>query len=156
MSDDAPQGEEGLDPTYFQREFAEMAARLSFLTKVTEGTPEFLAGIEVGWSPAEIRRTVMEPGFREAIDAAKECADGEIERTLHRLGVRGNMTAIQMWLFNRQPGRWKDVKRIEINQSTTVEISVLAAVKQGALELLRERGALAVQQLAIETTATDE
>lgn len=154
MSDDQTPAE-GMDPTYFQREFSEMAARLSFLTKIAEGTPEFLAGIEVGWSPAEIRRTLGEPDFRETIEAAKECADGAMERVLYRLGQRGNMTAVQMWLFNRQPGRWKDVKRIEITQNTKVEVSVIAAVKEGALQLLREQGTLAVQQLAIEATASE-
>lgn len=139
--------------------FDDMARRTSFLELVAVGTPELNAGIEVGWTPRQTRRNCQDPAFRELIDFAREQADGDIEHTLHELAKNGSLGAIQMWLFNRQPGRWKDVKRIEVRNEHAVQISVVNSVKQGALELLDEQGVERLQLLAgaaIEAAATDD
>lgn len=139
--------------------FDDMARRTEFLSLVGEGTPEMNAGIEVGWTPHQTRRNCQDPAFRELIEFAKEQADGNVEHVLHTLALEKNLGAIQMWLFNRQPGRWKDVKRIEVRNEHTVQIAIVNSVKQGALELLDEVGVEQLQGLAttaIETTASDD
>lgn len=140
---------------YYDTEFEGITERISFLEKVAEGTSEFNAGIEVGWSPAETRKALAEPEFRELIDFACQQADGNIEQALYKIAHKGNLGAMQMWLYNRQPGKWKDVKRIEVTNDVKVSIGVVASVKAGALEMLREHGVEAMQHLAIETTASE-
>lgn len=140
---------------YYDEEFEGITEHLAFLEKVAAGTSEFNAGIEVGWSPAEIRRKCAEPEFRELINFACTQADGNIEKTLYETARRGNIAAMQMWLFNRRPDKWKDVKRIEVRNDVTVSLATVGAVKAGAIELLREHGAGALQQLAIEATSSE-
>lgn len=145
------------DARWVDQTFEEMTARQEFIDKVSCGTSEFNAGIEVGWTPAKIRTMTADPDFRELVTFARELADGNVEGTLYRLArIKGNMAAIQMWLFNRRPDRWKDVKRIEVHTDATVHIGVVHSVKAAALQLLGERSVADLQRLAIETTASDD
>jgi hypothetical protein len=92
------------DERWVDQTFEEMTARQEFIDKVSCGTSEFNAGIEVGWTPAKIRTMTADPDFRELVTFARELADGNVEGTLYRLAhEKGNMAAIQMWLFNRRP-----------------------------------------------------
>lgn len=94
------------DARWVDQTFEEMTARQEFIDKVSCGTSEFNAGIEVGWTPAKIRTMTADPDFRELVTFARELADGNVEGTLYRLArIKGNMAAIQMWLFNRRPDR---------------------------------------------------
>lgn len=135
--------------------FEEMTKRVEFLDKVSCGTSELNAGIEVGWTPAKIRGLLADKGFREMVTFAQRLADGNIEKKLYQVARRGNMAAIQMWLFNREPDRWRDVKRIEVHHDATIQVGVIHSVKQGALALLGERSVADLQRLAIESTATE-
>lgn len=145
------------DARWVDQTFEEMTARQEFIDKVSCGTSEFNAGIEVGWTPAKIRTMTADPDFRELVTFARELADGNVEGTLYRLArIKGNMAAIQMWLFNRRPDRWKDVKRIEVHTDSTVRAEAVHSVKIGVLELLREHSIAELQHLAIETTTSDD
>ena len=145
------------DERWVDQTFEEMTARQEFIDKVSCGTSEFNAGIEVGWTPAKIRTMTADPDFRELVTFARELADGNVEGTLYRLArIKGNMAAIQMWLFNRRPDRWKDVKRIEVHADSTVRVEAVHSVKIGVLELLREHSIAELQHLAIETTTSDD
>lgn len=143
---------------WYDEEFEGMAERVQFLQKVAEGTTEFNAGIEVGWTPNQTRKACSEPDFRQLIEFAREQADGTIEHTLFTIAHRGNLGAIQMWLYNRQASKWKDVKRIEVTSHATVSLETVHSVKVSALELIRERGVAALQSLgpaAIEATSSE-
>jgi hypothetical protein len=52
-----------------------------------------------------------------------------------------------LWLFNRAPERWRDVKRIEVRAEHKVSIGAVETVKAGVLQLLREQGVGAMQAL---------
>jgi hypothetical protein len=145
------------DQNWIDASFEEMAARTKFIELVSCGTAEFNAGIEVGWTPAKIRTILADREFAELVSFSRHIADGNMEQTLYKLGqAKGNMAAIQMWLYNRQPDRWRDVKRIEVRSDTTIHVGVVHSVKASALALLGERSVAELQQLAIEATATDE
>lgn len=127
--------------------FSDMTQKEQFLELVATGVSPLNAGIQVGWSPAQTKRHLKDTDFKELIQEACERADATIEETLYAIAARGNLGAIQMWLFNRKPQEWRDVKRIEVKTSHTVQIGVVESVKQGALELLREQGVSALQAL---------
>ena len=50
-----------------------------------------------------------------------------------------------MWLYNRRPDRWKDVRRIEVKNDLTVNFGTIAAQKAAILDILREQGPEALQ-----------
>lgn len=127
------------------RLFDDIVERDLFVELVADGVTELNAGLEVGWTPRQTRLNMADPNFAEIVEAAKGRADGTIEKTLYEVAKRGNLGAIQMWLYNRQPNRWKDVKRIEVQSEHTVTVGVIGATKQALLELMTEHGARALQ-----------
>lgn len=137
--------------------YKELVAYDRFLELVRMGTPELNAALEVEWTPAQLRALQQDPEFRELISVAKEEADGSIEQILYREAHKGKQWAVQMWLFNRQPDRWRDLKRIEIKTEHTVSIGQALTIKDAALKLLRQEGVDAVQSLpaVIETTGEE-
>lgn len=138
--------------------FNDIVERDLFVELVADGVPEVNAGFEVGWTPAQTKRNLGDPMFREIVEAAKDRADGTIESALYRLARAGNLGAIQMWLYNRSPDRWKDVKRIEVKNDTTINLGIVASTKQAVMEMLRENGAASLQPpvvRAIETTGSE-
>lgn len=138
--------------------FNDIVERDLFVELVADGIPELNAGFEVGWTPSQTKRNLADPAFREIVDTAKERADGTIEAALFRLAKAGNLGAMQMWLYNRSPERWKDVKRIEVKNDTTINLGIVASTKQAVIEMLRENGAASLQPpvvRAIETSARD-
>jgi len=138
--------------------FNDIVERDLFVELVADGVPEINAGFEVGWTPSQTKRNLGDPVFREIVEAAKERADGTIEAALFRLAKAGNLGAMQMWLYNRSPDRWKDVKRIEVKNDTTINLGIVASTKQAVMEMLRENGAESLQPpvvRAIETTGSE-
>lgn len=126
--------------------FNDIVERDLFVELVADGVSEVNAGFEVGWTPAQTRRNMADPVFREVVDAARDRADGTMEKAMFDLGTKGkNLGAMQMWLYNRRPDRWKDVRRIEVKNETTINLGVVQSTKVAVMELLKERGALALQ-----------
>ena len=127
--------------------FDELMGRELFVELVAGGVAPINAGIQVGWTPRQLKRELADRDFKELVDAASERLIGSVEETLVAVAKRGNVAAITLFLFNRAPDRWRDVKRIEIKNDLTVSLGMVASVKQGALELLRENGVEAIQSL---------
>jgi len=139
--------------------FNDIVERDLFIELVADGVPEVNAGYEVGWTPSQTRRNLGDPMFREMVEAAKTRADGTIETALFKLARAGNLGAMQMWLYNRTPDRWKDVRRIEIKNDTTINLGIVNSTKQAVLEMMREQGAAALQPAAmraIEATSSED
>lgn len=127
--------------------FQQMVAKETFVERVANGVAPINAGIEVGWTLAEIRRLMKDPEFADIIQAAQLRANGTIEEALFNRARAGNVSAMQMWLFNREPDRWRDVRRIEVRSDHRVSITAVESVKAGVLELLREQGVVPMQAL---------
>lgn len=125
--------------------FGDIVERDLFVELVADGITPLNAGLEVGWTPRRTKRNMADPAFAEIVEAARARADGTIEKTLFEVAKKGNLGAIQMWLYNRRPNDWKDVKRIEVQSQSTVTIGVVGATKQAVLELMSEHGAQALQ-----------
>ena len=47
-------------------------------------------------------------GFADAISEAEGDAHGKVENALFEAAISGNVTAIQVYLYNRDPKRWTD------------------------------------------------
>ena len=125
--------------------FNDIVERDLFVELIADGVPEINAGYEVGWTPTQTRRNLADPAFKEIVEAARDRADGTIEAALFRLAKGGNLGAMQMWLYNRKPADWKDVRRIEVKTDTTINLSVVQSTKQAMLEMLAAHGAGALQ-----------
>lgn len=126
-----------------------------FLELVRTGTGKLNAAIEVGWSPAKLRKLEKDPEFIELLEICRERRLEGYEQTLHELADKGHFRALQMVLFNERGDKWKDVRHIEVTRNDTLDVGVVVSVKQSALELLREQGVGALQPEAIEATSRD-
>lgn len=128
-------------------QFGNMIGRELFIELVASGVSLQNAALQAGWTPRQLKRELADKDFLELVDAAEERLIGSVEETLVAVARRGNVAAISMFLLNRAPDRWRDIKRIEIKNDVSVSLGMVASVKQGALELLREQGVAALQQI---------
>jgi hypothetical protein len=119
-----------------------------FLELVRNGVGKLNAAIEVGWSPAKLRRFEKDPEFIELLEVCRERRLEGYEQTLHELADKGHFRALQMVLFNERGDRWKDVRHIQVERHDTLDVGVVVSVKQSALELLREQGVASLQPAA--------
>ncbi len=53
-------------------------------------------------------------GFAEAVSEAESDAIGKVENALFEAAISGNVTAIQVYLYNRAPKRWTDKRNIRL------------------------------------------
>lgn len=141
--------------------FTEPDERTRFIELVAQGTPFDLAGFEVGWTPFKLRKQLDDEWFMEIAVAAQDRSLDSVERKVHQLAMAGNLGAAQMILYNRRPNVWRDLKRIEVNTHSTIEVVQIDATKAAIMAALREGGPEVVQigtgfdrnADAIETTA---
>jgi hypothetical protein len=54
------------------------------------------------------------PSFAEEESAAEEEAGDAVEDALFEAARDGNVTAIQVYLYNRRPARWKDQRNLKV------------------------------------------
>lgn len=122
----------------------DMGAHEEFLELLVSGIGVHMAGYQVGWSPRKTKQMMADTDFAELIEAALDRKYDSIEKALHDQAVKGNMAAIQMVLYNRRPGQWKDLRRIEVKTDVTVNLGEVGAAKQAILEMIRTQGAAAM------------
>ena len=65
------------------------------------------------------RKTIWEhmkkdKGFAEAVSEAEMDAIGKVENSLFEAATSGNVTAMQVYLYNRDPKRWSDKRNIRL------------------------------------------
>ena len=53
-------------------------------------------------------------GFAEAVSEAESDAIGKVENALFEAAISGNVMAIQVYLYNRDPKRWTDKRNIRL------------------------------------------
>jgi hypothetical protein len=127
--------------------FDEMVAKEQFIELIAVGNAPINAGIIVGWTPAQTHKFLRDPDFVDVVNGAMERRDGNVEEALYQRALAGNVAAMQMWLFNRRPDDWRDVKRIEIRSEQRIEVAAVESVKAGVIALIREQGVAAMQAL---------
>jgi hypothetical protein len=58
------------------------------------------------------RHRNADPEFAAAEQEAEMDATENIEDALYRAAIGGNVTAMQVWLYNRCPDRWRDRRNL--------------------------------------------
>ena len=87
----------------------------AFLEALRGGARRGAAAESVGISRETIRLHMhKDDGFRDAVDQAEMDANECAENALFNAAVGGNVTACQVWLYNRAPERWKDRRNIRV------------------------------------------
>lgn len=87
--------------------------RAAYLDLLRQGNRRGAAAEAVGVHRDTIRNTMIaDPEFAAAVDAAEMDANEVVEDALFLQAKKGNTTAIQVWLYNRNPSRWKDQRNL--------------------------------------------
>ena len=102
----------------------------AYLERLREGMRRGKAAQAVGVDRSTVWRAVQEdPEFAAAVDQAELDACEIIEDALFESAKKGNVTAQQVWLYNRHPDCWKD--RRNLGQQDPLE-AFLAALPLAA------------------------
>lgn len=137
---------------------AELRERKRFIEEISLGTDPLLAGLGCGWSISKSKRIAAE--MHELVLAAQNIGDLRIAQVVVDLAHRGVEWAVKLYLYNRRPDLYKDVRHLEVKHSNELPAHVLQATRdevRAAVEATIRRGGVAeLQRPAIETTATDE
>jgi hypothetical protein len=145
--------------TLTRAEEKQAAQHTRFFERVLEGCGPLNAAIEVGWSPAELRRKMADPEFADTVNIVLERRLEGVEETIWAKAREGVRWAAQMVVYNHRAESWKDVRHIRTEHSTALDPGVVTSVKQAMLEMLRgDVDSIAAMQPpmeAIEATAVD-
>jgi hypothetical protein len=80
-----------------------------------------------------------DPKFAEEVERAEMEANETVENALFEAAQSGNVVAIQVWLYNRMPDRWKDKRAATaIAQAFAASGTELEAVRARAEGLSEE------------------
>lgn len=89
--------------------------REAYLDHLRNGLRRMAAADAVGVVYSTVWRAIdADPDFRSAVNQAEMRADEEVEDALYQAAIAGNVTAIQVWLYNRRPDRWRDMRQLAI------------------------------------------
>ena len=90
------------------------AKKDEYLDLLREGIRRGQAARQVGVDRATVQRHMQRyPSFAEEVSQAEMLADDEVENALYTAAVSGNVTACQVWLYNRRPDAWADRRNIK-------------------------------------------
>lgn len=123
----------------------ELAEKQMFLENLLTGMGTLPAALSIGWSPQHHDKIINEPEMAQIISTIQQFKNQTVEAALYKNAITGNVTAQQVWLYNRDPNRWRDTKRVIVESEKRVSIEVIHSVKQSALELLESHGVRALQ-----------
>jgi len=86
-----------------------------YLALLRQGHTRGLAASLVGIHRATVSiHMKKDRGFAEAVSEAESDAIGKVENALFEAATSGNVTAIQVYLYNRDPKRWTDRRNIRL------------------------------------------
>ena len=90
------------------------AKKDEYLGLLREGIRRGQAAQKVGVNPCTVQRHMQRyPSFTEEVSQAEMLANEEVENALYTAAVSGNVTACQVWLYNRLPDTWADRRNIK-------------------------------------------
>lgn len=134
-------------PAYYHEEFVDMAYRFCLMgSRDVDLARLFEVDVKTLWSWKQ-----EHPEFGRAILDGREAADSNVAAAMYHAATGyehpeekifqyeggiithdttkrypPNVSAGQLWLFNRQPRLWKDQRRLELSGSIAVEVSNLS------------------------------
>jgi hypothetical protein len=86
-----------------------------YLALLRQGHTRGLAASLVGIHRATVSTHMKkDKGFAEAVSEAESDAIGKVENALFEAAISGNVTAIQVYLYNRNPERWADRRSVRL------------------------------------------
>jgi len=102
---------------------------------LSKGARRGAAAKAVGVSRQTILNHIKEDEkFHKAVDEAEMDANEVVEDALYKAACSGNIVAIQVWLYNRDPLHWTDKRNIQVNASGKI-IHKVEVVSEKAKEL---------------------
>jgi hypothetical protein len=88
--------------------------RLAYLEALRGGARRCAAAESVGIHRETVRKVNRDdPEFAAAVDQAEMDANELVEDALYQASLAGNVVACQVWLYNRQPDRWRDQRNVK-------------------------------------------
>ena len=120
-----------------QPSFAKFAPpkRERYLKALATGARRGAAAKSIGVSLQLVRMfRNCHPEFALAELKAEDSANELVESALFNAACKGNVVAIQVWLYNRMPERWRDKRNIEVRAATSEPV-VEPAVDTNELSL---------------------
>jgi hypothetical protein len=147
----------------FAEKWHEMEAVERYLEYVRGGYGELNAGIAVGWSPAETKKRLRVPSFRQLVSEVQESRIETVEQRVYEEASKKRPArwAVEFVLLShaRDRGWAPATQKIEVNRNVVVDVSLRAAVVEAAKELMTAADPAALQPGGaldvIDTTATD-
>jgi hypothetical protein len=95
--------------------------KAKFLELLSEGSRRGAAAKSIGISRQIITEFAKDnEEFRNAIDEAEMDANEVVEDALYKAACKGNVVAIQVWLYNRVPDKWTDKRNVEVRHSGNI------------------------------------
>lgn len=100
--------------------------RQKYLEQIQQGVGRYAAAAAAGTSPRTIERHLeASKTFRDQVSQAELTINETVENALYQSAISGNVVAQQVWLYNRQPERWRDARsRVEVAGPGGVPIQV--------------------------------
>lgn len=122
---------------------------LAYISKGhTRGYAATLVGIHRG---TVVNHMNKHQSFANAVSEAEGDASGKVVNALYKEAISGNMTAIQVYLYNRDPEQWRDKRNTQADSNRQIgnaEVSIVRKIEidadmlDRALAVLVESGAL--------------
>ena len=90
------------------------AKKDEYLGLLRESVRRGQAAQQVGVDRATVQRHMQRyPTFAQEVSQAEMLANEKVENALYTAAVSGNVTACQVWLYNRRPDAWADRRNIK-------------------------------------------
>ena len=107
------------EPSYFERRPKfDQPKKDSYLEHLREGAGRHQAAHHVGVHPSTVsRHMTRDPEFAQEVSLAERMADDEVVNALYLAATSGNVTAIQVWLYNRRTDEWADRRNVKAEVS---------------------------------------
>jgi len=109
----------------------------TYIDALSKGLRKCRAAEEAGVSVQTVwRHRKTDPDFAEAEQGAEIQACDVVEDALYELAKSGNVRAIEVWLYNRNPDRW------QYRRDATIKNEIKNVVESNEKELYRVRDLL--------------
>jgi len=97
-----------------------------YLELLRQGGRRYASAKAVGVTPQTVNAHVKDdPNFAKDVDEAEVEANEQVEDALFMTATSGNVTAMQVWLYNRAPGRWTDKRQSEHKVTGSLGIQIV-------------------------------
>ncbi len=106
-----------------------------YIRLLTAGGRRMACAAQVGVNARTVEKHMHKyPAFAEDVSYAETTANERVEGAMYLSAIGGNVTAQQVWLYNRSPERWKNAQRHEV--SGEIDLNVYDDPRKALLDKL--------------------